>query len=319
MRLGFAVKVLGQPNLKSNDSRRWQNGPHLSVSLAYVRDILLYLRKVGVRMYRLSSDLAPYVTHPDLPQFHSQIEDCRNELAEIGRLARENDVRLSFHPGAYVVLNSPDESIAAKSIADLDKQAELLDVMELDRRAVVVLHVGGVYDDKQAALDRFVARWDMLPDHTQNRLVLENDERNFSVDDILAVHQRTGIPLVFDHLHYLNNNPSGMALPDAMARCLNTWAGGITPKIHFSSPRTEMRVTERRNPSTGREERVLKPPLWTQHADFIQPWEFIAFLEQTAGLQEFDVMLETKAKDLALLRLREDLREKAPAWAAKFE
>jgi len=76
MRLGFAVKVMGQPDLKSHDTRRWQNDPHLSVSLAYVRDIFGYLGRVGIRMYRLSSELAPYLTHPDLPQFHHQLDEC---------------------------------------------------------------------------------------------------------------------------------------------------------------------------------------------------------------------------------------------------
>lgn len=320
VRLGFAVKVLGQPTLKSNDSRRWQNGPHLSVSLAYVRDILVYLRKVGIRMYRLSSDLAPYITHPDLPRFHNQVEQCLTELAEIGRLAHEDDVRLSFHPGAHVVLNSLDDTIASKSIVDLEKQAELLDAMGLDQRAVVVLHVGGVYNDKQAAVDRFVARWHEISSRTRDRLILENDARNFSVDDIGDIHQRTGIRLVFDYLHHLSNNPSGLGIHEALGRCLDTWPPGVTPKVHFSSPRTEMRVTERRDPHTGKMERVLKPPLWDQHADFVNSWEFIAFLEEARHLRDFDVMLEMKAKDLALLRLREGLRKFAPDWVrAKFQ
>ena len=233
MRLGFAVKVLGQPNLKSNDSRRWQNGPHLSVSLAYVRDILMYLRKAGIRMYRLSSELAPYVTHPDLPQFHDQIDACRPELAEIGELARGDDVRLSFHPGAYVVLNSPDESVAAKSIADLNSQAEMLDAMGLDHRAVVVVHAGGTYDDRNTAMDRFVDRWGLLAAAARRRLVLENDERNFTVEDTWSLHERTGVRLVFDSLHHLNHNPSGLPIHEALARCLDTWPVGVIPKIHF--------------------------------------------------------------------------------------
>lgn len=317
MRLGFAVKVLGQPDLKSNDSRRWQNSPHLSVSLAYVRDILVYLRKIGVRMYRLSSELAPYVTHPGLPQFHSQIEDCRAELEIIGEMAREDDARLSFHPGAHVVLNSPDETIVARSITELAAQAQMLDFMGMDQRAVVVIHAGGVYGDKPAALERFIVAWRSLPEHVQARLALENDERSFSVEDIGQIHRRTGVRLVFDYLHHLNNNPTGLTRREAAALCLDTWPAAVIPKVHFSSPRTEMRVTERRDADNQRQH-VLKPPLWTQHADFINPWEFIAFLEQASGLRDFDVMLETKAKDLALLHLREDLRRFAPERVAAF-
>mgnify|MGYP005832673265 CR=1 FL=1 len=317
MRLGFAVKVLGQPDLRPNDSRRWQNGPHLSVSLAYVRDILVYLRKLNIRMYRLSSELAPYITHPDLPQFHGQIEECQAELEAIGEQAREADVRLSFHPGAHVVLNSPDQTIVSRSVADLSAQALMLDLMGADQRAVVVVHVGGVYEDKPAAMERFVAAWHTLPERVQARLVLENDERSFSVEDIHHIHRRIGIRLVFDYLHHVNNNPANLTIREAAAMCLNTWPAATTPKIHFSSPRTEMRVTERRQPN-GRPQQVLKPPLWTQHADFINPWEFIAFLDQTAELRDFDVMLEVKAKDLALLRLREDLKRFAPAYGNRM-
>ena len=83
-RFGFAVKVLGQNGLKSNDSRRWQSGPHLRVSLEYLHAIFDYLEKTGIRMYRMSSDIAPYATHPDLPQFHAQIAESDAEVAALG-------------------------------------------------------------------------------------------------------------------------------------------------------------------------------------------------------------------------------------------
>lgn len=80
MRLGFPVKVMGAPNLKSNDTRRWQQNPHLRVSLGYLCDIFAYLRKHDIRMYRMSSELAPYHTHPDMPQFHNMVEESRDDL-----------------------------------------------------------------------------------------------------------------------------------------------------------------------------------------------------------------------------------------------
>ena len=61
MRLGFAVKVIGRPGLPSNDARRWQSGPHLRVSLEYLGAIFTYLAEHDITMYRISSDLAPYV------------------------------------------------------------------------------------------------------------------------------------------------------------------------------------------------------------------------------------------------------------------
>ena len=113
-RLGFPVKVLGRPELKSNDSRRWQSGPHLKTSLAYLDVILDYLARHGIRMYRMSSDLAPYATHPDLPQFHGMVPGERRDLAAIGAKARALDIRLSFHPSQYVLINSPDPELTSE-------------------------------------------------------------------------------------------------------------------------------------------------------------------------------------------------------------
>ena len=144
-RFGFAVKVLGQNGLKSNDARRWQSGPHLRVSLEYLHAIFDYLEKTGIRMYRISSDIAPYATHPDLPQFHAQIAESDAELAALGRRAREIGLRLSFHPSQFIVMNAPDESVRQKSIWDLRTQAEILDRMGLDDEAVMVIHAGGTY------------------------------------------------------------------------------------------------------------------------------------------------------------------------------
>ena len=163
MRLGFVVKPLARPELRSHDSRRWQNRPHLSVSLAYLRDVFAYLGAAHISMYRMSSDLAPYATHPDLPQFHNQVAECEAELAEAGALARRLDLRLSFHPSQHVVLNSPDESLVAKSAADLIVQSAILDRMELGPEAVVVTHMGGVYGAREAARARFAEHYEKLP------------------------------------------------------------------------------------------------------------------------------------------------------------
>jgi len=317
MRLGFAVKVLGRAGLKSHDTRRWQNTPHLSVSLAYLRDIFIYLTDENIRMYRISSDLAPYVTHPDMPQFHSQIGECARELEALGEMARAQDLRLSFHPSQYIVLNAEDETIAAKSTQDLVAQAHILDAMGLGDEAVVVTHVGGLYGDRQAARERFVRRYEGLAEPARRRLVLENDESQFCISDTHWIHQQTGIRLIFDYLHFQNCNHEGAGLEEALRLALDSWPADQTPKIHFSSPRTEFRAAIRKD-ADGAKRDVLLSPLWTQHSDFINPFEFIRFIQDTRGMRAYDVMLEAKAKDLAALRLREDLRRLAPALAEEF-
>src|SRR5690606_38056892 len=105
LRLGFPVKVMGVAGMKSCDTRRWQKNPHLKTSLEYVHCIMDYLEKVGITMYRMSSDLAPYATHPDMPQFHGMVAESDAELAALGERAKALNMRLSFHPSQYIILN----------------------------------------------------------------------------------------------------------------------------------------------------------------------------------------------------------------------
>lgn len=138
MRLGFPVRVYGCRNLPSHDARRWPDRPHLSVSLAYLRDILLYLKANHIRMYRMHSRLAPHIAHPELSDLRSQINECATELAAIGQLALECDVRLSFHPPSAVVLNALNEDQASRSVACLGALAAVMDAMNLGDEAVIV-------------------------------------------------------------------------------------------------------------------------------------------------------------------------------------
>lgn len=314
MRYGFAVKVLGNGGLPSHDTRRWQSGPHLRHSIACLSDIFSYLDSVDIRMYRISSDFVPYGTHPDLPQFHGQIAECDRALADLGRRAREMDLRLSLHPSQYVVLNAADPDVAGAAIRDLDQQSLLLDAMGMGEQCVVITHVGGLYGDREAALGRFVANWRRLSEAARRRLVLENDERCFSVRDISRVHQQIGIRLIFDFQHHMLN-PSDVELPAALQTCLATWPAPQQPKIHYSSSRTELREVIRKNSKTGKRETVLLSPLPSQHGDFVNPLEFLLFMEQAGAAPNgaeapFDIMLEAKAKDLAVLALRRFLKER---------
>ncbi len=318
LRLGFPVKVLGRPDLKSNDSRRWRSGPHLRVSIEYVRAILDYMLEQDIRMYRMSSDLCPYGTHPDLPQFHDQVAECSADLADLGRLARERGVRLSFHPSQFVILNSPDPRLTKKSVADLVAQAEILDRMELGPEAVVVIHVGGTYGDRPSSCRRWSENYPKLPEPVRRRLVLENDDIRFGAGDVLGIHEATGVPLIFDHQHFWCLNPEGLDLRETLARFLATWPCGVRPKVHYSSPRTEFREVKRKDRKTGKATTATLPPIWSGHADFVNPFEFTTFLRLAGDLVDFDVMLEAKAKDLALLRVRRDLPRFAPEFAPRF-
>jgi UV DNA damage endonuclease len=306
-RLGFAVKVLGAGGLKTHDSRRWQSGPHLSRSLELLDPVLDYLDRVDVRVYRLSSATVPYGTHPDLPEldYRRQLDACAPRLAELGAKAARLRLRLSTHPGQYTVLNSTDEAIAAKARADVEQDALLLDALGQPDEAVVIVHVGGVYGDRPAALDRWARAYERLSDGARRRLVVEHDERGFDLGDTLELHRRVGVRVVFDSHHHRCNPWAGAPrIEEALPLALGTWPAGVRPKVHVSSPRTEFRAMGR-------------APLLDQHSDFPSPWDVAAVVRSAPC--PLDVMLEAKAKDLAVLWARTQLERVDPAVAAAEE
>ena len=349
LRLGFPVKVMGVPGMKSNDTRGWRKNPHLKCSLEHLDKVLDYLRKKRLDMYRMSSDIAPYATHPDMPQFHHMVEESDAELKAFGQKAQELDIRLSFHPSQFVVLNGPDPELTRRSVWDLSSQAEMLDRMRLGPEAVMVIHVGGVYDDRALSRERWVRTWETLPEHVRRRMVLENDDIRFDAHDVLWIHERTGVKCVFDYQHFWCLNLQGLDMTETLRRFIATWPEGVRPKIHFSSPRTELRevvrpvkppkakpgakpararkvdpdeITKAPVKEKARKKTVLLPPVWTGHADFTNPFEFARFMRDARTADgrdlEFDVMLEGKAKDISLLKLRPDLLRYAPDVAARF-
>ena len=312
-RLGFAVKVLGEGGLPSHDARRWSSGPHLRHSLERLARVLDYLDRHDVRMYRFATALAPYASHPELTQFHTQVDECAGELAGIGEIVRARDIRLSSHPGQYTVLNSEDPRVRAAAAAELEVQAALLDGMGLGPEAVVVLHVGGTAGGREAALERFLAGFRGLSERARARLVIENDDRSFGTADALELSERAGgVPVVWDVLHHHCHDPAGMDDREALAAALSSWPEGVTPKIHYSSPRLD--VEERKVRRGRRVERRIVLPQLRAHADLVDPTGFEHFIREVPDGRAFDVMLEAKAKDLALIRLRDQLAARGLAW-----
>jgi UV DNA damage endonuclease len=308
--LGFAVKVRGAA-LPSHDSRRWQNRPHLSVSLAYLRDIFAYLHHHNIRFYRLAGQLAPYLTHPALPAFHHQIDECSNELANLGDLARQYRLRLTMHLAHFIQLSSAVEERVRRSLQELEAANQLMTAMGIGDDGVIVVHVGGAFGDAPTSRERFARQVERLSEATRRRLAVENDDRHFGLQDVLWIERRTGIRVVLDTLHHRCFNPSGHPLINALALALGTWPASQTPKIHFSSPRTALRTLYRERQA------YLQMPLPNQHSDFIDPFALIDLLRnaRSAGLRPFDLMLEAKAQELALLRLREQIATFAPDLA----
>jgi len=240
-----------------------------------------------IQVYRMSSDLFPWMSEykfKELPNYQFIKELC--EI--IGDFAKEKDIRLSFHPGQFDVLASPNPSVVDKTIHDLDQHARIMDLMGLPKShyAAINIHIGGSYGDKESALARFCENFKRLAPSTRARLVVENDDKatQFSVQDLYdGVYQVAGCPITFDHLHH-RFCTGGLSAHHAAHLAASTW-GHITPLQHYSSSR---KLYE--DAST----------LDRSHADYV--YDVIP----SYGI-EADVEIEAKAKDLALLKYRDDV------------
>ncbi len=258
----------------------------IATNLVGLKRVLEFNVESGVRMFRLSSDIVPFGSHPvnDIPWW----DEFDDVFAEIGELIRNTGMRVSMHPGQYTVLSSPDQRIVDAARADLVFHARLLDALGLDLCHKIVIHVGGAYSDKAAALDRWTAAVLHLPDQVRARLTLENDERLFGADDVLAASANSGVPVVLDVLHHrvYAGPDADETLPDLLRKTASTWelARDGIPKIHYSTQASGLRPGA--------------------HAEYVDPAEFAHFLTRAPDEVEFDCMLEAKAKDLALFRVR---------------
>jgi UV DNA damage endonuclease len=292
-RLGFVASVLSE-NLTTSRTCRLSNATPLRLreltaeNLATLDQVLTFLDRHEIGLYRISSNIIPFASHPI--NTVRWWKDFASDLRHLGARIRRLGVRASMHPGQYTVLNSPSPAIVASAVAELVYQARLLDALDTDRSSKIVIHVGGLYGGTEAdAIGRFIERARKLPKNVLERLVIENDDRLFDADEVLIVHRELGIPVVFDWLHH-QANPCARPVADVLRDVFATWtAADGRPKIHMSSQ------------AKG------GPP--GAHADDVAASDVLAFL-RVAPEARFDCMLEAKEKDRALLRLRKALRRR---------
>ncbi|NVO30723.1 UV DNA damage repair endonuclease UvsE [Hymenobacter lapidiphilus] len=174
----------------------------------------------GLLFFRIGSGVVPFGSHP-INTFPWQTRFAA-EFRAIGDYVRANSLRISFHPDQFVVLNSPDAGIVERSIQELIYQGSMLDLMGLDSSHKLQIHVGGLYNDRELAISRFIATHQRLPEAVRARLVIENDDRLFSLQDCLRVHAAVGIPVLFDNFHHecLNH---GEPMAEALRLAAATW------------------------------------------------------------------------------------------------
>jgi len=297
-RLGFACKIAGA-QIKTSDMRRPQNGPHLKYSCEMMMDVLRYMEQNNLRIYRMPSEFCPYPTHPDYPELNwkKQFKEAKGELDALRDHLKEYPVRLSFHPSQFVLLSSPNQEITRRSVHELRWQAEMLDRLECPEEARVLIHLGGVYGEREKTKQRIIRNIQKLPKVVKNRLALENDDVSWGARDTLDVCRETQTPMIFDFHHHACLN-GGESWDKMLRGALKTWPKGVRPKTHLSSPKL-----------MARDEKTLQPGPIRAHSDYIDPWMFSRLMQrcEELGLPPFDIMLEAKAKDLAVIRLREQL------------
>jgi len=236
----------------------------------------------GINFFRISSDIFPWASEyniEDLPQY----QRIKTVLSSCGNYARDNSVRLTSHPGPFNVLVSPREHVVQNTITDLTNHGKVFDLLGLDRTPYnkINIHCNGVYGDKQSALDRFCKNFELLPESVQTRLTVENDDKAsmYSVKDLMYIHERIGIPIVFDYHHH-KFCTGDITEQEALELAISTWPKGITPVVHYSESKALHESNQK-----------LKPQA---HSDYINN------LPSTYG-NNVDIMVESKAKELSIL------------------
>ena len=246
---------------------------------------LRYCAAHGIGAFRINSQILPIKTHPDAGYEVTDLPEGANisrAFRDCGAFARAHGLRLSFHPDQFVVLNSPNPLTLARSLKELDYQAEVAEWVGAD---TINLHGGGAYGDKPAALRSLCQNIERLPAPVRSRLTLENDDKVFTPLDLLPVCEATNTPLVYD-VHHHRCLSDGMSVEEATKRATATWRGR-EPLFHLSSPLAGW--------SGAKPER---------HHDYIVPSDFPTAWKRRA----LTVEVEAKAKELAVLKLLAHLR-----------
>lgn len=255
-------------------------------NLADLYKLIQWNEANGIKVLRISSELFPHKSNPKVENYTMDFAD--KLLKKIGKYARSMNHRLTFHPGQYNVVGTPNEKCFHQTISDLSYHAEVLDRMEMGKDSVMVVHGGGKYGDKQKTLDRWCENFKRLPQAVQNRLVLENCEKCFSIEDCIYVSRKVNIPIVFDTHHYTCYNlmhPDETLKPESeyIEEILNSWERrGIKPKFH---------VSEQGSGRCG------------HHSDYIEVIpDFLLEIPVKYGV-EIDILIEAKAKEKAIFKL----------------
>ena len=286
MSIGYACVHIGSQKTKLYSLRLKSAVPDnlrlvVAKNLAALSAMIDYNIENNILLFRISSDIIPLGSHP--ANTLAWQAEFAPQLGRIGEKIAKNKIRVSMHPGQYTVLNSPDPLVVSRAVEDLTYHCRFLDALGCGLSSKIVLHIGGVYGDKASATARFIQNIKALPKGIRARLVIENDDRSYTVRDVLDISKATGLPVVFDNLHHRLNPPDESSdIYDWISRCAETWRPiDGRQKIHYSE--------SAQNGIRG------------AHSATILSESFLQFF---SGLPDknIDIMLEVKDKNLSAVK-----------------
>ena len=300
VRLGYVAIALNLKNVTSSSTVTFANYNKLkseeeklkklkTVTFSNIDDletILKYNIKNNIHFYRLTSRLIPLSTHPEINWDYERY--FSKELRRIGKIIKESNMRVDFHPDQFNVINSVKENVVQDTIRNLNHAVDLFNFMDYEDGKLVI-HIGSSAGGKEDSILRFISNYKNFPSRIRERLILENDDKVFTANDVLKICQEIEVPMVVDiHHHKCKNDEENIG--DLLPKIFDTWNNeNLPPKIHFSSPK--------------------EGELDRKHADYIDINDFSSFLDlaKESVNRDFDVMIEAKKKDQALFKLMKDL------------
>ena len=276
-------KVSNKNKIFTNRTLRKNNFSLEKVSdliLSNVKDLYTICNwniKNNILLFRVSSEIFPFMDHPELQYELSELKDyseISNWLKLTGDMANSNNLRLTSHPGPYNCLGSPNDYTVEKTILSLEMHRKLGEYLQQDD-FVINVHVGGTYGgDFTNTSMRFCDNFQKLSTQCQKWLTIENDDKQsmWSVSKLYNyIHKNISVPIILDIHHWQFCQDE--SLEKAFEIALSTW-GSRKPKIHYS------------------ESALGKRP--QAHSDYI-----MKKIPDFGG--EYDIMIEAKQKEKAVL------------------
>ena len=257
----------------------------------------------NLRMVRLSSDILPAYTEPSWSYFWRKpdvVSYLERNFSLIGDSARASGTRVSMHPGQFVVLASVNEGIVQRSLEEFEYHTDMVRYMGYGKKFQdfkINVHISG----KQGP-DGIRSAYKRLSPEARNCITIENEENAWGLDDCLTISDI--VPIVLDiHHHWIRESKYISADDHRVKRVLDSWRG-VRPTCHYSVSREDVLVDHCVNTLPNHAlllEQGYKKQKLRAHSDFY--WNQKTNEWAITFLNQFDIMCESKGKNLASMEL----------------